>query len=40
MTAGHSDAHGVPLPALQDAIDHGLPLYLCDGVPEYIKAVQ
>ena len=40
MTAGHGDAHGVPLPALQDAIDHGLPLYLCDGVPECIKAVR
>ena len=40
MTAGHGDAHGIPLPALQDAIDHGLPLYLCDGVPECIKAVR
>ena len=40
MTAGHGDAHGIPLPALQDAIDHGLPLHLCDGVPDCIKAVR
>lgn len=40
MTAGHGDAHGVPLPALQDAIEHGLPLHLCDGVSECVKAVR
>lgn len=40
MTAGHGDAHGIPLPALQDAIEHGLPLHLCDGIPECIKAVR
>ena len=40
MTAGHGDAHGIPLPALRDAIEHGLPLHLCDGVPECIKAVR
>ncbi|MCJ1451361.1 hypothetical protein MMC28_001697 [Mycoblastus sanguinarius] len=40
MTAGHGDAHGIPLPALEDAISHGLPLHLCDGVPECIKAVR
>ncbi|CAD6583675.1 MAG: hypothetical protein ASARMPRED_001470 [Alectoria sarmentosa] len=40
MTARHGDAHGIPLPALRDAIEHGLPLHLCDGVPECIKAVR
>ena len=40
MTAGHGDAHGVPLPALQDAIDHGLPLHLCDGAADCLKAVR
>ena len=41
MTAARRDAHGVRLPALQQAIDHvGLPLHLCDGVPDCIKAVR
>ena len=40
MTAGHGDAHGVSLPALQDAVEYGLPLRLCDGVPDCIEAVR
>lgn len=40
-TGGHGDAHGVALPALKTAIEHtGLPLYLCDGVPECLTAVR
>ncbi|KAL9090072.1 MAG: hypothetical protein Q9159_002137 [Coniocarpon cinnabarinum] len=41
MTGGHGDAHGVPIPALHDAIDHaGLPLCICDGEPDCVKAVR
>ena len=40
MTGGHADASSVPLPALQDAIEHGLPLHLCDGMPDCVKAVR
>ena len=41
MSGGHGDAHGVPEPALKAAIEHtGLPLAICDGVPECIKVVR
>lgn len=40
QTGGHADAHDTPLPALQDAIVHGLFIHLCDGVDECIKAVR
>lgn len=41
MSGGHSEAHRVPEPALKAAIEHtGLPLAICDGVPECIKMVH
>ena len=40
MTAGHGDAHNTRLDPLTDAIHHGLPLHLCDGVDECLKAVR
>ena len=40
MTAGYGDAHGVPLPALQGAVEHGFSLRLCEGVLDYIKTVR
>lgn len=40
MTGGHGNAHNTPLDALNDAIPHGLPLHLCDGEAEYLKAVH
>jgi imidazolonepropionase-like amidohydrolase len=40
MTAGHGDLHSMPLELVQDRIKHGMPLALCDGVPECIKAVR
>ncbi len=40
MTGGHGDAHNTPLDALNDAICHGLPLHLCDGEAECLKAVR
>ena len=40
ITGGHGDAHNTPLDALDDAIRHGLPLHLCDGEDECLKAVR
>ena len=40
QTAGHGDAHSLPLDLLNDRMRHGLPFYLCDGVSECIKAVR
>lgn len=40
MTGGHGDAQKTPLVALKDSIDRGLPLALCDGEAECIKAVR
>ena len=40
QTAGHGDLHSVPLGLVKDAINHGLPLHVCDGVDECIKAVR
>lgn len=40
QTAGHGDLHTMPLSLVNDTIDHGLPLYLCDGVDECMKAVR
>ena len=42
QTAGHGDAHNVPLDFLNDRIHHGsgIPLYICDGVDQCIKAVR
>jgi len=39
MAGGHSHGYGVRLSALQDAIEDGLPLHLCDSVLEGSKAV-
>ncbi|KAI9813044.1 MAG: hypothetical protein M1827_004264 [Pycnora praestabilis] len=40
QTAGHGDAHGTRIEEVQDAIAHGLPLCVCDGIDECIKAVR
>ena len=41
MTGGHGDAHGVPAHALHNAIEFaGLPLSICDGEAECLKAVR
>lgn len=40
QTAGHGDAHSMPLDMFSDRIRHGLPFHLCDGVSECIKAVR
>ena len=40
QTAGHGDLHTMPLELLHDRINHGLPLHVCDGVDEAIKAVR
>ena len=40
QTAGHGDARSIPLGILQDKISHGLPLCICDGEEECIKAVR
>jgi imidazolonepropionase-like amidohydrolase len=40
ITAGHGDLHSQPLSLVLDSIAHGVPLGLCDGVPECIKAVR
>ncbi|KAL8763919.1 MAG: hypothetical protein Q9184_000362 [Pyrenodesmia sp. 2 TL-2023] len=40
QTAGHGDAHSMPLDLLKDRICHGIPFQLCDGASECIKAVR
>ena len=40
QTAGHCDMHPIPSATLQDAIDHGLPLCIADGVDECVKGVR
>lgn len=40
QTGGHGDGHDTPLHAFKDAIMHGVPLHLCDGVEECLKAVR
>jgi len=41
QTAGHGDAHSMPLELVRDRMKNpGLPLHLCDGVDECIKAVR
>lgn len=40
MTGGHGDIHQVDLGTVLDASAHGIPLALCDGVPECIKTVR
>ncbi|KIN05036.1 hypothetical protein OIDMADRAFT_142814 [Oidiodendron maius Zn] len=40
MTGGHGDIHNLPLQTVLDACAHGLPMALCDGVPECIKTVR
>lgn len=37
---GHGDAHSIPLHVVQDAIAHGVPFAVCDGVGECVKAVR
>jgi imidazolonepropionase-like amidohydrolase len=40
MTAGHGDIHNLPLSTILDAASHGLPLGICDGVPDCIRTVR
>jgi imidazolonepropionase-like amidohydrolase len=40
MTGGHGDIHNLPLQTVMDANAHGLPMAVCDGVPECIKTVR
>ncbi|MCJ1312279.1 hypothetical protein MMC25_005953 [Agyrium rufum] len=42
QTAGHGDAHSIPLDEVQNKIQHGsgLPLHICDGVDQCIRAVR
>jgi len=40
MTGGHGDIHSVDLRTVVDACEHGIPLALCDGVPDFIKMVR
>lgn len=40
MTGGHGDIHDLPLQTVADACAHGLPLALCDGVPDCVKTVR
>lgn len=40
QTGGHGDAHGTSLACLKDAINHGLPLCICDGPDECRRAVR
>ena len=40
QTAGHGDLHTLPPSLVIDQINHGLPLWICDGVDECIKAVR
>ena len=40
QTAGHCDMHPIPAATLQDAIDHGLPICIVDGVEECRKGVR
>lgn len=40
QTAGHGDLHSHPLHAVNDGTRHGLPVHVCDGVDECIKAVR
>ena len=40
ITGGHGDAHSLPLSLVHDAIDHGLPFGICDGVESCLKAVR
>jgi imidazolonepropionase-like amidohydrolase len=40
MTAGHGDIHNIPIQTVLDACAHGLPMAVCDGVPDCIKTVR
>ena len=40
MTGGHGDIHDLPLQTVMDGCAHGLPLAVCDGVPDCIKTVR
>ena len=40
QTGGHGDAHSLPLSVVHDAIDHGAPFGICDGVESCLKAVR
>lgn len=40
QTAGHCDMHPIPSATLQNAIDHGLPLCIADGVDECVRGVR
>ena len=42
QTAGHGDAHSVPLDVLNSRIQNGsgIPLHVCDGVDQCIRAVR
>lgn len=40
QTAGHGDLHTLPLETMHHKVREGLPLHVCDGVEEAIKAVR
>lgn len=40
VTGGHGDQHQIPLPFLLESSANGLPVGICDGVDECIKAVR
>ena len=40
QTAGHGDLHSHDLHSVKDGMSHGLPVYVCDGVDECLKAVR
>jgi imidazolonepropionase-like amidohydrolase len=40
MTGGHGDIHNLPLQTVMEGSAHGLPLAICDRVPECIKTVR
>lgn len=40
MTGGHGDVHNLPIQTVLDACAHGLPMAVCDGVPDCIKTVR
>ena len=39
-TAGHADNRTEPSCVIHDLQEHGVPLYVCDGIPQCIEAVR
>ena len=40
QTAGHGDLHSHALRSVEEGAHHGLPVHVCDGVDECVKAVR